>query len=233
MDTQYDIVTLATVSSTQDEARTRFADTGKASLIVSSEQVAGRGRQGRQWAQPDRGMYASLAFNPEWDLADRTLIPLVAAVAMRRAIVTHLNTGIGLKWPNDILVGDLKVGGILVEASGDTVVVGCGLNLWWGEPMQGAASLLDTDPGPEAATVLGETIADTWVQSLLMLLEVGPSDWPRGEYEDASVTLGEDVQWNAGSGRAVGIAVDGALVVRSDGEDVELHSGEVHTHRGL
>jgi biotin-(acetyl-CoA carboxylase) ligase len=56
--------------------------------------------------------------------------------------------------------------------------------------------------------------------------------WPRTEYERASVTLGQEVHWDAGTGTAVGIAVDGALVVESDGERIDLHSGEVHTHCG-
>jgi BirA family biotin operon repressor/biotin-[acetyl-CoA-carboxylase] ligase len=228
MDTQYDIVTLATVASTQDEARTRFADTGTALLIVSGEQVAGRGRQGRQWAQPDRGMYASLAFTSVWALPDRTLIPLVAAVAMRRAIESSLSVDVGLKWPNDLMVENLKAGGILVEANGDVIVVGCGVNLWWGEPMTGAASLLEDDPGFDAAM----TLADAWANSLLTLLDEGALMWPRTEYERASVTLGQEVHWDAGTGTAVGIAVDGALVVESDGERIDLHSGEVHTHRG-
>jgi len=228
MDTQYDIVTLATVASTQDEARTRFADTGTALLIVSGEQVAGRGRQGRQWAQPDRGMYASLAFTSVWALPDRTLIPLVAAVAMRRAIESSLSVDVGLKWPNDLMVENLKAGGILVEANGDVIVVGCGVNLWWGEPMTGAASLLEDDPGFDAAM----TLADAWANSLLALLDEGALMWPRTEYERASVTLGQEVHWDAGTGTAVGIAADGALVVESDGERIDLHSGEVHTHRG-
>ena len=85
MDTHYDIVRLATVASTQDEARNKAADSGAPALVVAAEQTAGRGRQSRVWTQPNRGMFASLAFASEWDETDRTLIPLVAAVAMRRA----------------------------------------------------------------------------------------------------------------------------------------------------
>ncbi len=227
MDTQYDIVTLDTVASTQDDARNRTADTGKPSLVVAREQVSGRGRQGRKWAQPDRGMYASLAFVSEWKVADRTLIPLVAAVAMRRAIDKKFRVDVGLRWPNDLMVEGLKVGGILIETSGDMIVVGCGVNLWWMEPMEGGTSLLSNDPGGDVAPRL----AETWAGSVLGLFDAGASRWPRTEYEEASVTLGKDVHWDAGHGRAVGIASDGALVVDLDGELIELHSGEVHTHR--
>lgn len=228
MDTHYDIVTLATVASTQDEARNRVANTGISSLVIAREQFRGRGRQGREWSQPDLGMFASLGFVSDWDQADRTLVPLVAAVSMRRAIERMIGVEVMLKWPNDLMTDGLKIGGILVETSGDTIIVGCGLNLMWNEPIAGAAALLtDAD-----ASVDARTLADTWAGVLLTLMDAGASAWPRAEYEDASVTLGEDVHWDGGAGRAVGIAESGALVVDRLDELIELHSGEVHTHRG-
>lgn len=227
MDTQYDIVALATVASTQDEARRRFDMTGVGSLVVADHQVVGRGRQGREWAQPDRGLYASLVFSCDWESAGRTLIPLLAAIAMRRAIAEELSVDVGLKWPNDLMVDGLKVGGILVETSGDTVVVGCGVNLWWNRPMAGASSLLPQDPGGGLAL----TMAEAWAGSLSEMVAAGPNSWPRREYEGASVTLGAHVHWDAGSGSAVGVADNGALLVDCGGERIEIHSGEVHMFR--
>jgi BirA family biotin operon repressor/biotin-[acetyl-CoA-carboxylase] ligase len=154
----------------------------------------------------------------------RTLIPLVAGVAMRRVLIRHFEIDAGLKWPNDLMVGGAKVGGILVEASGSTVIVGCGVNLWWDDPVDGAAALLHEDPGSEVAAVL----ADHWAAGLLELLEEGADQWPRAEYERASVTIGRDVRWDDGEGSAVGIAPDGALIVNMEGFEITLHSGEVH-----
>jgi biotin-(acetyl-CoA carboxylase) ligase len=170
-------------------------------------------------------MFASLAFVSEWAMTDRTLIPLVAAVAMRRVIRDRFGFDIDLKWPNDLMIGGNKVGGILVETSGDTVVVGCGVNLWWADPIDGAASLFRQDPGEDRAS----SLAEGWADSLLALLDVGARAWPRDEYENASVTLGAEVYWDEGNGRAMAIAQDGALVVDQDGVDIELRSGEVHT----
>lgn len=226
MDTHYDIVRLATVASTQDEARNKAADSGAPALVVATEQTAGRGRQSRVWTQPDRGMFASLAFASEWDETDRTLIPLVAAVAMRRVIGDRYDTAIDLKWPNDLIIERKKVGGILVEASGNSVIVGCGINLWWVDPIDGATSLLDEDPGTNAASRL----AESWAGSFLALLEDGAQRWPRSEYEQASTTLGSQVYWDDQHGCAVGIARDGALIVDQGGVEIELRSGEVHTH---
>jgi BirA family biotin operon repressor/biotin-[acetyl-CoA-carboxylase] ligase len=233
MATQYDIVHLARVGSTQDEARIRFDATGIPVLVIAGEQDAGRGRQGREWTQPDRGMFASYAFASDWDLSDRTLIPLVAAVAMREAVQESFDIALGLRWPNDLIIeGDkvfgLKVGGLLVETSGDAVVVGCGVNVWWDDPMGGAASLLAADPGDAAAARL----AEAWTGALIRHLGRGSERWPRAEYESASVTLGRVVSWDNGHGRAVGIADDGALVVENDTERIELRAGEVHTRDG-
>lgn len=225
MATQYDIVDLASVASTQDEVRERLNKSSAPVLVVAAQQVAGRGRQGRVWAQPDRGMYASYGFVSAWDHAERTLIPLIAAVAMRTALQDLLNVSPGLKWPNDLMVDGAKIGGLLVEASGDDVIVGCGVNVWWGKPMEGAGSVTSFDPGGGVVRQL----AEVWADALIGHLGRGSSGWPRSTYESASVTLGHEVSWEDGTGTAVGIADNGALLVERNGEQIELHAGEVHT----
>jgi len=225
MATQYDIVALPSVTSTQDEVRERLGTKGTPVLVVAAQQVAGRGRQGRVWAQPDRGLYASYGFVSEWDHAERTLIPLIAAVAMRTALQNLFDVSPGLKWPNDLMMDGAKVGGILVEASGDDVIVGCGVNLWWRNPMEGAGSLMSSDPGGGVVT----QIAEAWVDTLIGHLDSGSVGWPRAAYESASVTLGRKVSWEDGSGTAVAIADNGALLVERNGDQIELHAGEVHT----
>ncbi len=225
MATQYDIVHLARVGSTQDEARKHLDATGTQALIIAGEQTAGRGRQDREWTQPDRGMFASYGFLSDWDPSDRTLIPLIAAVAMREAVHGSFGIELGLRWPNDLMVRGGKVGGLLVETSGDAVIVGCGVNLWWKDPIDGAAALFAADPGADG----GMRLAEAWAEVLIGLLGEGSDDWPRAEYLAASVTLGHEVVWADGRGRAVAIANDGALVVDRDGERVELRAGEVHT----
>ncbi len=193
-------------------------------LVVADKQIVGRGRQGRVWSQPDRGMFASVAFASHWDLSARTLIPLITGVAMRRALSDRFDIHVGLKWPNDLMLDADKVGGILAEMSESSVVVGCGVNLWWDDPVRGAGALFSMDPGRDAAVAL----AESWASGLLEIIEEGSNAWPRTEYEDASVTIGREVQWQEGHGRASAIADDGGLIVQQDGIEITLHSGEVH-----
>ena len=164
-------------------------------------------------------MAASLACRPDWDAADLSLIPLLAGIAAGRVI------DCGLKWPNDVLIADAKVGGILVESSDGVVVAGFGLNLWWPGAPDGYGALHFDDPGPERAVEL----AEQWAGELLELIDTGPSNWPREEYRAKSVTIGRNITWTPdGIGRAIDIAPDGALIVTTPtAQTLTLHAGEV------
>ena len=221
MDTHYASVMLATAESTQDEAATRF--TGEPLLVVADRQTKGRGRFDREWVEPDRALFASLAFAPSWPPADWGLITLVAAMAMRDAIGEAVSVEIGLRWPNDLMKGDDKVGGILVEASGDRVVVGCGVNLWWREPIEAAAGVLAADPGPETAADL----AARWTTRFLERMAAEPALWGRHEYEAACTTVGREVAYERGAGTAVGVDDDGSLLVETPDGVIAVHSGEI------
>jgi BirA family biotin operon repressor/biotin-[acetyl-CoA-carboxylase] ligase len=134
--------------------------------------------------------------------------------------------GVTLKWPNDVMVGELKVGGILVEQSTD-VVVGMGLNLWWPDPPDGFGGLFDEDPGPE----LHGRIGALWVAELMALIDA--AGWPAGEYRQLCNTLGRDITWEpAGRGRAVDVADGGELVVEVDGSRMTITSGAIRHLRG-
>lgn len=130
-------VAFDSVGSTNDEAK-RFASGGASEgLIVSAgEQLAGRGRLGRNWASPPGNLYASFVLRPAVPVRRAAEIAFVAAVAaydMARA--TAPASDVRCKWPNDLLVEGRKIAGLLAEAAarpdGDTdfVVLGCGINV--------------------------------------------------------------------------------------------------------
>jgi BirA family biotin operon repressor/biotin-[acetyl-CoA-carboxylase] ligase len=163
---------------------------------------------------------ASLAFETVWPADGRGLFPLLAGLAARESAGEEIE----LKWPNDLLVGGRKVGGILVEADGDLVIAGLGVNLWWPEPIAGAGALLSADPGPEAP----DWLAEQWAAGFLERVAAGPGAWDPAEYARHCATLGSELAWEPdGSGTAVGIGEDGSLLVDTGEATVALHSGEV------
>lgn len=120
------VLRLATVTSTQDIAR----DMPIGSVVVADHQTAGRGRLAHRWeAPPGTALLVSIVLEPN------PLLSLAAGVAAAEAC----GSGVRLKWPNDLLLGGRKVGGILVEATPTKAVCGIGINLTWAP--EGAAQL--------------------------------------------------------------------------------------------
>jgi len=222
MATPLSIEHLDRVDSTQDEARARFA--GQPLLITATGQDAGRGRTGAGWRDADRSLAASVALRPGWD-ADR--LPVVTLVA-GLAVLDVLGERVDLKWPNDVVLGDDKAGGILTEASDGTTIVGLGLNVAWDQPPAGMAALHGRDPGIDHVRV----IAERWAQALLERIAIGPDAWGRDEYVARCATIGRSITWEPdGRGAAVGIDLDGALLVETDAGIVPIYSGAVREVR--
>ncbi len=224
----YVTLTFASVTSTQDVAAEEARRRGSDVLVVAAEQTRGRGRSGHRWESPTRGMFASLAFRPDWPPATWARLALCAGLAARGALVAELGATVGLKWPNDLMMERGKVGGILAEAEGDLVAVGCGLNLWWPDPVAGASALYAHDPGEDAAGRL----ARAWVERLLAVVAEPADAWPVDAYRAVCVTLGRGIAWDPdGEGVAVDIDADGGLVVDTTSGRRTLTSGEVRLIR--
>ncbi|MEN8113689.1 MAG: biotin--[acetyl-CoA-carboxylase] ligase [Actinomycetota bacterium] len=222
MATRYAFVELDTTGSTQDEARERF-DGADPVVVVARRQTSGRGRLGRVWEEPDLALFTSLAFEPLWPVESRSLIPLVAGLSARSSIEALSGIAVDLRWPNDLMIGDVKVGGLLAESSGDVVVVGCGVNLAWSDPMEGATSLADHGARPVEATDL----ARAWADHLLERLSRHPDQWGLDEYRRSCITIGQSVAYRDGSGAAIGVSDEGALLVETSAGVVAVSSGEV------
>jgi BirA family biotin operon repressor/biotin-[acetyl-CoA-carboxylase] ligase len=210
------------VGSTQDEARLRYA--GAPLLVTASGQDAGRGRSGAGWIDADRALAATLAFEPGWSPDRLPVLTLVAGLAALDVLPSHVS----LKWPNDVVVGDAKAGGILTEASDGIVLVGFGLNVAWAEPPDGMTGLHRTDPGPDHA----RAIAERWAAALLERCLRGPDGWGRDEYADRCSTIGRSVVWDPdGAGLVTGIGERGELLVETAAGPAMLDSGVVRVVR--
>jgi BirA family transcriptional regulator, biotin operon repressor / biotin---[acetyl-CoA-carboxylase] ligase len=127
-------------------------------VLVAEAQTAGRGRMGRRWTSPPRaGLTFSVLLRP-YGVPAALLgwLPLLAGCAVTAAVPAVTAVHPRLKWPNDVLVGDAKLAGILAERSGSAVVVGIGINVFQRRPELppgvAATSLrLETAGGQEAA----------------------------------------------------------------------------------
>ena len=129
-------------TSTSDLARAAAREGAPAgSAFMLGEQTAGRGRQGRQWSSQKGGMYVSVLLYPSRSVNSWFALSFATALAIYDVVETHLTEQIvqhdanlptpeiGLKWPNDVLVNNRKVAGILLEAQGDSLIIGSGVNI--------------------------------------------------------------------------------------------------------
>jgi BirA family transcriptional regulator, biotin operon repressor / biotin---[acetyl-CoA-carboxylase] ligase len=103
-------------------------------IVVADEQTAGRGRNGKFWDSPPGGLWCSVVLRPNIASGTLPLIQFFVANSARRVLERAIGTRVTVKWPNDLIVKGLKVGGILVEARlVDTriefAVAGVGINL--------------------------------------------------------------------------------------------------------
>jgi len=102
--------------------------------VIAREQTAGRGRLDRRWVSPkDAGLYFSIVLRPQFQQSDWPLLTLMAAVAVHEALFEAYALEADIKWPNDLLVNEKKICGILAETvetnKGRAVIVGIGVNL--------------------------------------------------------------------------------------------------------
>ncbi len=117
------------------------ADAPEGTVVVADHQDSGRGRLGRVWvAPPGSSLLVSVLLRPELPLERLHLLTAIMALAAADACQAEAGVEAGLKWPNDLVVGPRKLGGILAETHLEgprarAVVVGLGLNVNWGERM--------------------------------------------------------------------------------------------------
>src|SRR5689334_11634680 len=151
-----------TGSSNADLLAAAGAGAAEGTVLVAEAQTSGRGRLGRRWASPPRaGLTFSVLLRPGGvPAALLGWLPLLAGVAAAASVRTVAAVDATLKWPNDLLVGERKLGGILAERAGAAVVIGIGINVWQARadlPPGAAATSLALAAG---AGVTGQAGAD-------------------------------------------------------------------------
>jgi len=224
-----------TVASTGSTNADLLAAGGRAGqVLVAEEQTAGRGRSGRTWvSQPGASLTFSVLLRPtSVPLAARGWLPLLTGVAVAAGVRSASGVAAALKWPNDVLVGDRKLAGILAEQAPDedAVVIGVGLNVALPEaalPVS-PAGLPATSLRVEGADVAREPLLVEILRALerwYLAFTADPDPARSGllaQYRADCATLGRQVRVELPAGRALsGTAEDidpsGRLLVRPAG----------------
>lgn len=234
------VYSFASTRSTMDVAQ-RLAAAGEpeGTAVFAEAQTRGRGRLGRTWASPaGQGIYLSVILRPRLAVAAAPMLTLMAAVAVVQAIQEATGLAARIKWPNDVLVNDRKVAGILTEVEAElnqlhAAILGIGINV---NTPKAALPRLATS----LALARGEACDRlTVARALLTALDEGYAGIRRHQpagllaaWRSASTTLGRRVRVACDrrqvDGQAVDITADGALLVRTDlGRTETVTAGEV------
>ena len=237
-----------TIDSTNTKAQ-ELAEKGYPSgtLVVADKQESGKGRRGRSWVSPSgTGIFMTLMIKPDINPNNASMLTLVAALAVAKAITSVTGEEAMIKWPNDIVVNGKKVCGILTEMNAqfdyiNHIVVGIGINVHnesFPEEISQMASSLMIEAGGKRfhrAQIIAETMSyfeqyyDTFLktQDLSALVR---------EYDELLVNRNKSVRVldpkEPFDGKAMGITPKGELIVETWESRKLVSSGEVSV-RGI
>lgn len=216
---QWRIEQYPSLASTSDPVLER-ARAGEAEglVVVAAEQTQGRGRHGRRWLSPAGNLYMSVLLRPTRPMREFASLSPVAGLAACRGIMRATSGTVRprLKWPNDVLAGEAKLGGILLEAAAAegsaAVVVGIGINVRTAPQLAGrpAVALADLLPVAPAPAELARHILDG-LAALYALWNARGFAPLRDDWLAAAHGLGEQVTLRIGERQVRGrfLAIDG------------------------
>jgi len=209
------------------------------SVVIAESQTAGRGRMGRKWVSPkSKGAYFSVILRPDILPKDVAGITLISALSVAKTIREMTNLAAFIKWPNDVLINNQKICGILTEMNAETdkinfVIIGIGININTKKELlpKGATSIME-EHGAEMSRV-------DVVRGIFKNLDKYYGLFNRGhiveiikEYKEFSNFLGTRVQIAYHDSKIEGYAIDvdkdGALILRMDsGLNERVLAGDV------
>ncbi len=235
------LVYLPSVDSTNQEVKRIASDYPNGTVVVAEKQTAGKGRLGRIWSSPKgTGLWFSILLKPDISPNQIAGITLACGLGVCKAIRKYTGLNALIKWPNDIIIGNKKICGILTEmkAQADRIsyaIAGIGINVNTTE--------FDEDIKHKATSLSVEAnIAIDRVdlfKEIMLCLEKSFEDYFSNpdkaisdEYIKLCATLGRNVTVTRGNtifnGKAVGVNATGDLLVEiQDGTTIQVSSGEV------
>lgn len=214
-----------TVGSTMDEAHAlASAGAPAGTLVLADSQAAGRGRNGKRWTSPPRGVWMTLIERPA-DPSALDVLSLRIGLAAARALDAFTQEPVRVKWPNDLYVDDAKLAGVLVEARWrgdrlDWVAIGLGVNMNPPPGESGAAMLEQGTLRADVVTgLLPELRAAAAMNGMLTVEEMD-------EYAARDLARGR-ICSEPLRGRVVGIASSGELLVELADSIARVRSGSL------
>ncbi len=217
------------------------------SLIIANEQISGRGRRGRTWISTNNlGISMSIVLRPDIIPRNASMLTLVAALALSKAISNQLGIKALIKWPNDIIINNKKVCGILTEMSSeincvDYVIIGIGINVnnqGFPEEIEDIATSLFLENNK--VLVPREQLISNILYEFENYYEIFLNNQDLSnlykEYSNKLINIGMEVVVDEGEnkfkGTAKGINSKGELLVEINNDIVTINSGEVSV-RGI
>jgi BirA family transcriptional regulator, biotin operon repressor / biotin---[acetyl-CoA-carboxylase] ligase len=241
-------VVAETGSSNTDLVTAAAGGAPEGSVLAAEVQTAGRGRLGRTWmSPPGAALTFSVLVRPRAvPVTSRGWVPLLAGVALACALRDHAVPAT-VKWPNDVLIADAKVAGILAEQAAGAIVVGLGINVSTQRdelpvPTATSLALASDGPAPSRHELLVSVLG--WLEHWYLRWTAAPGTpgdaqacGLRPEYLRLSATVGQPVEVSLPGGQVLaGLAQDvddvGRLVVRGPSGPVTVSAGDVvHARR--
>ncbi len=204
------------VDSTNEYAKRILNEATDGTVVLADIQTAGKGRIDRQWYSPEGGLYISIILFTEKPL----LIPVLAAVAICETFNNNYDILLGIKWPNDILLNDKKIAGVLVEVVDAALILGIGINLniqEFPEELEKNASsiFLETKKKLDKMMVFNDLCRE--IDNDYQMLKDNKTNELLQKWRNYTIMFGKTVQIETPErkvkGRAIDIAGNGALVV--------------------
>jgi len=238
---RYRVVYFEEATSTQDIARS-LADTGvdEGTVVLAEKQSCGRGRMGREWISPPGGLWFTVVLKPPIPPPKITLLSLLSGCAVALGIMDITNLNPHLKWPNDVLLNEKKVAGILVEANIETdliryAFIGIGVNVNNEIPREIAniATSINQLLGHKVSRVALMRAILKRLDELYSKLIYGYSDHIIKVWKSLSSTLGKRIivylsEKEKIKGQALDINKDGSLIVKtSENKILKIYYGDI------
>ena len=237
------VLHFAETDSTNRQCQQRLAGSGDSEqlwVVCADRQTAGRGRRGRHWHSGSRdNLYCSLGLVKTMPSSRLGLLPLLAGVVLAERLRSLGFDAVGLKWPNDLLAGGGKLGGILIEnqplgADRYALTIGFGLNLRLDDAAlaaigQPATSLHRLGPLPPRAGLLQDLLRALIAEYLAF--EAGDGERLRRRFAALDVCAGRPVLLIEGAreihGRCLGVDESGRLRAEIAGEERRFSAAEI------